>query len=193
MKLPFTIALLGLAATVRVASAQQSLPAHGIKPQVQGQELRGLLLSRASRNEFLFSSRLCMDASTEIGRWAKCALVADLTFRDPAAFLHRMLLAVCFFGARDYAFALVEIKRAMVDAPQMGYLQIFAAYINAALGDMVSARAAFGEAKRLAPELVQRRLNGVSPIRNAELRNRATLFLRIAAGLEDPSAADAYR
>ena len=47
--------------------------------------------------------------------------------------------------------------------------------------------------QRLVPELIQSRLNGVVPFRKAEDRQRLTTFLRIAAGLEDPSAAEALR
>jgi len=54
-------------------------------------------------------------------------------------------------------------------------------------------KAAFEAARRLAPEYIQQRLDGLSYYRNAEHRQRGTLFLRIAAGLEDPSAADALR
>jgi adenylate cyclase len=120
-------------------------------------------------------------------------IVLRLNPRDPLGHIHRMLLAVSLYAIRDYAAALVEIRKAMADAPQWGYLHILAANINVALGDLVAGRAAFAEAQRLAPELVQRRLNGISPIRNAELRNRGTVFLRIAAGLEDPGAADVLR
>jgi adenylate cyclase len=120
-------------------------------------------------------------------------LALRLSPLDPIRYRGHMMLAVSLFAIRDYAAALVEIGKAMAESPKDGYLRIFASQINVALGDLVSARAAFVEAQRLAPELVQRRLDGISPIRNAELRNRGTVFLRIAAGLDQPSAADLLR
>ena len=47
--------------------------------------------------------------------------------------------------------------------------------------------------RRLAPEFVEAILTGSSILRRPEDRRRHTVFLRIAAGLEDPSAADTLR
>jgi len=48
--------------------------------------------------------------------------------------------------------------------------------------------------QKVAPaEFLRRRLEGTWPFGQAEDRMRATTILRIAAGLEDPSAADALR
>ena len=41
--------------------------------------------------------------------------------------------------------------------------------------------------------LIRARLTTGTPTRDQEAQNRTRLFLRIAAGLEDPSAADALR
>ena len=60
------------------------------------------------------------------------------------------------------------------------------------LGDNAAAEVACAEARRLAPEWVGRGLVGRFIYRKPEHLQRAT-FLRIAAGLEDPSAADALR
>jgi hypothetical protein len=46
---------------------------------------------------------------------------------------------------------------------------------------------------RIAPEYIRSRLGAANPYRKAEDRERFSVFLRIAAGLEDPSAADALR
>jgi adenylate cyclase len=60
-------------------------------------------------------------------------------------------------------------------------------------GDIAAAEVACAEARRLAPAWVERLLAGRAAYRKPEHLRRATTFLRIAAGLEDPSAADALR
>jgi hypothetical protein len=48
-------------------------------------------------------------------------------------------------------------------------------------------------ARRFAPGFVERGLEGKLNARSPDQLRRATTFLRIAAGLEDPSAAEAQR
>ena len=67
------------------------------------------------------------------------------------------------------------------------------AMVAVGLGDIATARAALEAARGLAPEYVQGRLDGQSAYHRPEDRRRITTALRIAAGLEDPSAADALR
>ena len=55
------------------------------------------------------------------------------------------------------------------------------------------ANAALDRARRIAPEYVQARLDGYAPYRRPEDLQRFTVFLRVAAGLEDPGAADKFR
>ena len=61
------------------------------------------------------------------------------------------------------------------------------------LGDIEQAKSAWREARRLAPRYVDARTDGVSVFRRAEDRKRSVTFLRIAAGLELPEAAQALR
>ena len=67
------------------------------------------------------------------------------------------------------------------------------------LGEIDRAKTVFETARRLAPEAVRTRPRSMpadpSKVRDrgAESRERYNTFLRIAAGLEDPSAADALR
>jgi len=61
------------------------------------------------------------------------------------------------------------------------------------LGDIAKAKDTLLEARRLAPALVERYLAGQFVFRKPEDQRRATTFVRIAARLEDPSAADALR
>ena len=47
--------------------------------------------------------------------------------------------------------------------------------------------------RRISPRYLADRLGGFTLYKLPRDRERAVLFLRIAAGLEDPSAADKYR
>jgi hypothetical protein len=58
---------------------------------------------------------------------------------------------------------------------------------------MAAASEACAEARLLAPAWVERCLAGRIVYRKPEHVRRATTFLRIAAGLEDPAAAQALR
>jgi hypothetical protein len=61
------------------------------------------------------------------------------------------------------------------------------------LGDIEQAKSALLEARRLAPRFVDARTDGVAVYRRAEDRKRSVTFLRIAAGLDPPEAAQALR
>jgi hypothetical protein len=62
------------------------------------------------------------------------------------------------------------------------------------LGEISKAQAMFETLRKVAsPEILRSRLQGMWAFGRSEDRTRATTFLRIAAGLEDPSAADALR
>jgi adenylate cyclase len=83
--------------------------------------------------------------------------------------------------------------RALNDKP--GMIQPLAVLASCYVGanEIAKARAAFAEGQRRAPEFFKSRLEGNSFRARPEDRKRGTTFLRIAAGLEDPSAADALR
>lgn len=61
------------------------------------------------------------------------------------------------------------------------------------LGDLDQARVSIEKARELSPALLEARLNGVLVFRRAEDRHRHTTFLRVAAGLGPPEAADPFR
>ena len=61
------------------------------------------------------------------------------------------------------------------------------------VGDIAAAKVAFAEARRLAPAWADHCLAGRVVFRKPEHVRRVTTFARIAAGLEDPGAADAVR
>ena len=61
------------------------------------------------------------------------------------------------------------------------------------MGNVAASKEACAEARRLAPAWVERGLLGQFLYRKPEHLRRSTTFLRIAAGLEHPNAADALR
>ena len=78
-------------------------------------------------------------------------------------------------------------------APKLVFAHYWAALNSVAMGQYEQARLALERARQLAPGFVESRLNGPFPGFTAEVAERMQIFLRIAAGLEDPSAADAWR
>ncbi len=75
-------------------------------------------------------------------------------------------------------------------------IQVHTDYVSCLVGtgEIDKARAAFETFRKVAsPEFVRRMLEGSSLFARPEDRTRSLTFLRIAAGLEDPSAADALR
>jgi hypothetical protein len=58
------------------------------------------------------------------------------------------------------------------------------------LGEIEKAKTAMAEARRVGPEFVDRHLAGDL---YGQFRGREWVFARIAAGLEDPNAAEALR
>ena len=60
-------------------------------------------------------------------------------------------------------------------------------------GKIDEAKAAFEAAREIVPEALNRMLAGIVPRARPRDRERSRVFMRIAAGLEDPSAAEAVR
>lgn len=107
----------------------------------------------------------------------------------PTVFLNLAMACGC---ARRYAdgvgYATVGIREAPGIAPLYAHLAVN--YVG--LGDIEKARAALKEATRIAPGQVERSLAGFM-FRKPEHQKRGTTFLRIAAGLEEPQAAESLR
>jgi Tfp pilus assembly protein PilF len=78
------------------------------------------------------------------------------------------------------------------EAPGVAPLYTHLAMNYVGLGEIANARAALDEATRIAPGQVERSLARFM-YRKQEHQRRGTTFLRIAAGLADPTAADALR
>lgn len=118
-------------------------------------------------------------------------LVLRIGPRDPNQFMAHMHLQAAYVALNDYAAALEHSRLGLSSAPNFGLLHMYAAVAHAGLGEIEAARSAFVSARQLAPEMVANRLKQGMPTRDAEVRQRTRMLLRIAAGLEGPSAADA--
>jgi adenylate cyclase len=113
--------------------------------------------------------------------------------RDPQRSSSYLLLSMAFLVTGDYGRGVEFARLGIVEAPGVPQLHGHLAMNLVGLGDIEAAREACAEARRLAPAWVERVLAGGAIYRKPEHLRRATTFLRIAAGLEDPSAADALR
>ena len=113
--------------------------------------------------------------------------------RNPLAYDTYFELAQAYLMIKQYADGMVWAMRARAVAPRSVLPHLLLTVLQVGLGDLDQARAALNEARRLAPELVQKRLETKSVSRGPEFRQRYDTFLRVAAGLDEPGAADAIR
>ena len=104
-----------------------------------------------------------------------------------------ILLAFATFGAKRYAESIGWASRALNSMPGMIQAHVTKIVGLVGTGEIDKAKTAFQALQKLAPEFVRSRLGGTSLYGRAEDHARFQTFLRIAAGLEDPSAADALR
>ncbi len=119
--------------------------------------------------------------------------VLRLSPHDPSTYIVHSLLGIACFFAQDYEKALHWVLLANREAPDYPLPHLYFTLTYVGLGEIDKAKAALDRARRIAPEFIQARLEGKWPFRKGETRERLSVFLRIAAGLEDPSAADALR
>lgn len=103
------------------------------------------------------------------------------------------LLSTAYFFAKDYVNGSQWALRALNESPNLYSAQTNLAANYVGLGELDKAKTALEAARRIAPEFIESRLNGSFYSGRPEDRKRHHVFLRIAAGLEDPSAADALR
>src|SRR5262245_5343565 len=103
------------------------------------------------------------------------------------------LLGMANFVGKQYSEGIRWALRSINEKPAMHepYSNLVRCYVGA--NDIAKARAAFAVAQALAPEAVKRSLEGSRLLGRPEDRKRSTTFFRIAAGLEDPGAAEALR
>lgn len=113
--------------------------------------------------------------------------------RDPIQYSLFNILAQACYLARDYTKAIEYALLGVSEAPKFLGLYGSLAVSYVGLGDIEKAKATVDKARALSPDYLQSRLGGAAPFRKAEHRQRFLTFLRIAAGLEEPGAADALR
>jgi adenylate cyclase len=119
--------------------------------------------------------------------------VMRLNPRDPRSRMTYSILAFASFGTKQYAEGLRWASRAINDMPTLAMPHVSLTYCLIGAGEIDRAKAAFAAGQKLAPKHFKVRLEGTSEYARPEDRARQRTFLRIAAGLEDPSAADALR
>jgi adenylate cyclase len=119
--------------------------------------------------------------------------VMRLNPRDPRSRLTYSVLAFASFGAKQYAEGIRWASRAINDMPTLAMPHVSFTCCLVGAGEIDKAKAAFAAGQKLAPKHFKVRLEGTSPYARPEDRARQRTFLRVAAGIEDPSAADALR
>lgn len=136
----------------------------------------------------------CEAAFGNAERGIECGLLAmRLSPRDRRIGFMQVALANAYFYARHYEQG-VECSLAATRDLQ-GNVPAYAilALNSVGTGDVEAAADAVRKVRDLAPAYLDRRLSGGSHIELEEDRHRATTFLRIAAGLEDPNKAESLR
>jgi adenylate cyclase len=103
------------------------------------------------------------------------------------------MLAHASFGGKQYVEGAGWASRALNEMPEYPPPHYNLAICLVGMGEIDKAKAAFTAGQRLAPEFFKIRLEGTPAYARSEDRKRAVTFLRIAAGLEDPSAAKSLR
>jgi tetratricopeptide (TPR) repeat protein len=113
--------------------------------------------------------------------------------RDPQKSYVNILLAMACLCTGQYAAGVNYARQGIGEAPEHGVLHAYLAANLVGMGEIAAAREALADARRFGPGFVERGLGGKLKFRKPEQLQRATAFLRIAAGLEDPSGADGLR
>ena len=116
-----------------------------------------------------------------------------LSPRDPAR--GEMLCALGFaqFAARNYAGAAASAQAARLGMVNAAPPLVLATIAQVGTGDLEAATATFAVLNQTAPALAAMRLEGRWLSTNPDYLTRAHTFLRVAAGLAPPEAADAVR
>lgn len=116
--------------------------------------------------------------------------LSPLQFRNHGT--HQML-ALASLMTKQYAAGIRWATMALNDRPRYpsALNNLICCLIGA--GEITKAKAAFALAQPLAPEYFKLRLAGILPFHREEDRKLVQTFLRIAAGLDAPSAAEPFR
>ena len=112
-----------------------------------------------------------------------------LSPRDPARFLLLNLLGWAHFSARNYESGVDWAEHSVGESPNFPASHLCVLLNAVGLGQIERAKAAFQIWQKLAPAVVEERLRGEWLSGDRDFTTRATSFLRIAAGLDEPGAA----
>jgi adenylate cyclase len=132
------------------------------------------------------------------GRWQICieqlSRALRMSPRDPVISFTYMGLALASLCTGEYSDGVEFAQQGLHAAPEYAMLHGYLAMNYVGLGDLERARAAAEAARRFAPRWVERALqSNWTALRRPEDFERRKIFFRVAAGLEDPGAAEALR
>jgi adenylate cyclase len=117
-----------------------------------------------------------------------------LSPRNPRSYLMYTMLARASFGGKQYAEGIRWAFRAIHEKPTLVMPHVSLTCCLVGAREIDKAKAAFKALQKVASaEWVRSRLEGSSEYLRPADRARHRTFLRIAAGLEEPSAADSLR
>ncbi|MGH9577767.1 MAG: hypothetical protein ACRD3R_10055, partial [Terriglobales bacterium] len=106
--------------------------------------------------------------------------------------VHAQLALACFV-TKEYSKGVEWGLLAIGEAPDHPTALQHLATCYVGLGEIEKAKVSLENLRRLSPEFLESRLKGMSTFRRPADRERQVVFMRIAAGLEDPGAAEALR
>jgi adenylate cyclase len=116
-----------------------------------------------------------------------------LSPRDPSRYIVLNFLGWAYFGARDYANGADWAQQSARQAPGFASSHLCLLLNSVGNGDLAGAAAELVILRKLSPEIAERTLAGQWVSKDPVFNKRATTFMRIAAGLEDLSAAETVR
>ncbi len=132
--------------------------------------------------------------SGDASKGVPCAREAlRLSPRDPERACLQAALGFAHFAQGDDARAAQLAQTALRDAQDSPMLRLLGTLSWVGLGEIVQAQAAFQTLRQIAPRMAQARLDGHWLAASPRYLRRAQTFLRIAAGMEDPGAAEDLR
>ena len=117
------------------------------------------------------------------------AQAVRLSPRDPNQYLFNCCRSLACFELKHYAQAMVYARMAAGAAPNSPAPQMVLAMAAVGAGELALGKSAHAFYSQVCPAYTKRVMSGDTTFGNPEHRRRAILALRIAAGLEDASAA----
>jgi adenylate cyclase len=113
--------------------------------------------------------------------------------RDPLQFNTYHQLSIAAFDMNRYEDGVSYALLGLAEAPGNAHLHSDLAKSYVGLGDLVNARSAFENAKRLWPQWVARATRGIFAQRNPSYREKSTAYLRAAGGMNELDGGNSYR